>query len=351
MIRIQRQEQWMPFILLLLPLVVSLACNATAGTNGTPEALPSEVPTTQSYPEELILERNIDFGSGSFIYTDTLAGLADLSSYQAALTLSFDGTRDGQPESWSKTYVMLAANNPLARQWRIETSGASPLFLAEMDGTNYEKSGEEACLANTISENDPLTERLELASFLTGVIGADEAGSETANDVEAKHYTFDELALGQQDLTESTGEMWVASEGGYIVKYVLATKANADFFGDGMEGTLIWDYQVSDVNAPLTFALPDDCPPGLVDAPTLPDASNVVNLGGMLAYETSSSLADVIAFYQEQLPALGWTLQGEPATTEVNAFLTYTKGDKTMTIIVGSSETSTEVSIVVSKTP
>ena len=325
---------------LLVPALISLACNTL-----------TRPPASNAPPESITIETDITFGSGDLVIPDPQAGLAELSSYQATLTLAFDGTRDGQPETWSKSYVMLATNEPPARQWAIETSGGTSRILAEMDGMSYEKRGEDACLANTISENDPLTERLELASFLTSVVGADEAGSETVNDVAANHYTFDQLALGQQDLTESTGELWVASEGGYIVKYVLTTKANAEFFGEGMEGTLTWDYQVSDVNAPLVLTQPDDCPLGLVDAPTLPDASNVVNLGGMLAYETSSSVADVVAFYQEQLPALGWTLQGEPAITEANALLTYTMGAKTRTIIISSSETSTEVRVLVSKTP
>ena len=340
-----------PFIIALVSLVFSFGCAAsTDEKNSTPEALPSNGPTIQSTPTkpaELVIERDISFGSGDFVYTDTLAGLADLSSYKAALTLTFDGTRDGQPETWSKSYVMLASNATQARQWTIETGGPTSLFLAEMNGMSYEKRGEESCLANTTSENDPLTERLELASFLTGVIGANEAAREKVNDVEANHYTFDQFALGQGDLTESTGELWVASEGGYIVKYVLTTKANADFFGEGREGTLTWDYQLSDVNLPVTLTLPDDCPPGLVDAPMLPDASNVISPGGMLAYDTSSSLADVTAFYQEQMPALGWTPQGAPAVTDTNTFLTYTMGAETMTIIIVTTEAGTEVTILV----
>lgn len=338
---IRLDKQWMPVIILLLLLVISLACNVNTDTSSTPEA---------SLPEELVIERDTVFGPGSFIYTETNAGLKNLSSYKATLLLGFDGTRDGQPETWSRTYIMLATNNPAARQWTIETTGQVSLFLAEMDGMDYEKRGEDACLANAIPPEDTLTEELELAYFLTGVIGAEEAGTETVNDLAANHYIFDQRAMGQDGLTESTGEIWVAAEDGYIVKYLLTTKANADYFGDGMEGTLTWDYQLSDVNLPAAITLPDGCPPGLVDAPMLPDASNVLNMGGMLAYDTSNIVEDVTAFYQEKMPELGWTPQGEPATTEVNAFLTYTMGDQSMTVIVTAGETSTEVRILVSKT-
>ena len=193
-----------------------------------------------------------------------------------------------------------------------------------------------------------LTEERELASFLTGVIGAEEAGTESINEVAANHFTFDQRALGQDGLTESTGELWVASEGDYLVKYVLTTKADADYFGEGMEGSLTWDYQLSDINAPLAIVLPDDCPPGLVDAPLLPDASNIINSGGMLAYDTSSTLADATAFYQEQIPALGWIPKEESAITEAESFLNYAKDAETMTVIISTVEAHTEVRILIS---
>jgi hypothetical protein len=324
---------------LLIPVLISLACNTFSGA-----------PTSSSNPEQITMESDITFGPGDLDFPDPQAGLAELSSYQATLTLAFEGTRNGQPEAWSKIYTMQAMNNPHARQWTIDTGEGRSVFLAELDGMSYKKNGEDACLATSIQKEDPLTDRLELASFLSGVIGAEGGGSETINDMAANHYTFNQLALGEQDLTDSSGELWIASEGGYIVRFVLTKKADSKYFGEGMEGTLSWDYQLSDVNTPLTITLPDDCPPGLVDAPMLPDASNVLNIGGMLTYDTASSVEDAVAFYQEQIPASSWVLQGEPIITDVNALLTYTKGNKTMTIIIATVETHTEVRILVSET-
>ena len=71
-----------------------------------------------------------------------------------------------------------------------------------------------ACTASVIEQGASLSEIWEPAGFLTGVIGADEAGSETVNGAAAQHYTFDERVLGQSGVAKSTGEMWVASDGG-----------------------------------------------------------------------------------------------------------------------------------------
>lgn len=331
------------FILVLLSS--SLACNTLTGGSG-------EVPDDK-YPQEITIEQNIVYGSGPFEFPEPQVGLSDLSSYKATLTLAFDGTRDGRTEKWSKIYVMLTTRDPAVRQLTIEKSGDIPdptsAFLAELDGADYEKSGEQACETTAIPEGNSLADRFEPVLFLDGVIGADEAGSETVNDVASDKYTFDQRALGEDEVTESTGELWVASEGGYLIKYVLTRKAKADYFGEGVEGTLTLDYELTDINIPAVITLPDDCPPGFVDAPLLPDASTTTNIPGVLAFDTSSTIAEAAAFYQQNIPDLGWEAQEEPSVTDAIAILNYKKGDKVMFIIIKPSDASTEVRIMVSK--
>jgi len=347
-----------PITLLILVLSLTLACSTTTTTTVQPTvtqpSLTASTAVTEPAPVTTV-KRDIVYGSGPFILSHARIALADLSSYTATLTLSFDGTRDGTPEKWTTTYVMLASKEPAISQLTIETVGEisnpSPELHAKMDGMDYEKIGNGPCSAVATKEGASLHDRSEPASFLSFVVGADAAGTETINDVASNHYTFDQHALGLDGLAESAGELWVASEGGYIVKYVLTSKANPDYFGEGIEGTLSYDYELTDINSPVTIKLPQDCPPGFVDTPLLPDASNVAKSPGLLTYETSSSLNDAAAFYQEQIPQLGWTLQGEPAITEVDVLLVYTMDTETMTVIISTMETHTEVQILLSKTP
>jgi hypothetical protein len=279
-----------------------------------------------------------------------VVGLADLASYTATLRLSFDGTQAGKAQQWSKTYVMLSAHEPVARQLIIEKSGDNsdpdPVFMAEAAGAAYERRGTNACNATVIDPANSLGKRMEPAGFLAGVIGAQAAGSETVNGVAADHYTFDERALGLLGIATSTGEMWVASKAGYLVKYVLTTKGDANYFGEGIVGTLTLDYELTGVNQPLAIQLPADCPAGMVNAPLLPNASNVQNVPGMLTYDTASSLADAAAFYQKQIPDLGWTLLGEPVIAESTALLDYAQADQKMTVIITAGDGGTKVRIV-----
>ena len=340
-------RKMLPVIVLLLLLVSSACLKLTSGP-----AAGGPTPDSQT-PGVVTVQADVVFGPGAFIFPDTKAGLADLSSYKGMLTLSFDGTRDGKAQKWSKTYVMLAAQEPAARQLTLEKSGDSSdldrVFMAELDGAAYERRGENACNATVIDSENSLAKHLEPAGFLTGVIGAEEAGSQTVNGAAANHYTFDERAFGQLGLAQSTGEMWVASDGGYILKYLLTTKGNADYFGEGIEGTLTWDYELTDVNGPLTFALPADCPAGMVNAPLLPDASNVLKMPSVLTYDTASSPADAAAFYQQQIPDLGWKLVGEPTITDAAKLLGFTQGDQEMSVVITAGDGVTKVLIVLEK--
>lgn len=300
-------------------------------------------------PQQVKVEKDITFGPGSFHLGDTEAGLADLSSYVATLRVSFDGTRAGKAEIWSKTYTMHATRQPLARHWTIEQSAngsaADTVLQAEMNGLYYEKHGQDSCNAGALPQEDLPSESYEPAAFLSGVIGAEEVGTEDVNDIPTTHYSFDQRALGTADVAQSTGEMWVASEGAYVVKYLLTTTAGPDHFGAGVGGTLSMEYALTGPNAALTIALPEDCPPGLVNAPALPDATNVENLPGLLAFDTATPMAEAVAFYTEQLPPLGWSPQGDPLLAEAAAMLIYTSGDVVATITIEKADGQSHVTI------
>jgi hypothetical protein len=333
-------KHWTILLLVLIPLWISLACITITGDTSPDSAEQSE----------LTVEADVVFGPGLFIFPDPKAGLADLAGYKTTLTRSFDGTRDGQAQKWSQTHIMLTTKEPAARQLTVERTGdlnnLDPIFLAEADGAAYERHAENVCTANVIDLESSTIERLDPIGYLNFVVGAEEAGSETVNDVAAEHYTFDERAFGQLGFAKVTGEMWVASEGGYIVKYLVTTTGNAETFGEGIEGVLTLDYELTEVNQMPAIELPADCPAGMVDAPLLPDAANVLNMPSVLAYDTASSLADAAAFYQEQIPALGWTMVGELMLTDTSALLNFTQGNQEMRVLFNAVDGGTKVHIV-----
>jgi hypothetical protein len=332
------------------------ATSATSATTTPAIAAPTTLgedqfpSVTGSVP--LTFEATINFGDGPFSFPDPQAGLDGLASYQATLVVSFEGTNAGKPSSWTTTYAMRSAKAPASRQATVDGSGdlAEPpkVLITEVGGLSFEQDGQQPCTATVVAGAESAAQRLEPARFLTGVRGADPAGSEPVNGTPSDHYTFDEKAVGLSKQATSKGELWVATQGGYVSRYVLATTGTADHFGDGIEGTITWKYDVIDVNQPVTVTAPDGCPPGLVSAPLLADATNVDNSPGVLSFDTASSMADVITFYKNEIPKLGWKIEGDPSADAGGSTIEFSQGGTSLTVTAAPSATSTNVTISLS---
>lgn len=368
-------RRWTISLLLLGPLIMSSACMSLTGntptetqsSEGTVKPLtatplldatsvsPIETQTLSAEPEEILVEGDLVFGPGAFNLLDPTAGLSGLLSYKATLRLTFDGTEVGQPSQWSKTYAMLVTSTPTTRQLTIEATGqvsdSEPVFMAEFAGTAYTQRGENVCNATVIDPENLLAQQMEPAGFLIGVIGAEDASNDTINGLAVSHYLFDERALGLLDIAKSTGEIWIASDGDYVVKYILTTTGDADYFGEGIEGTVTWDYELTDVNQAIALELPKDCPAGMIDAPLLPDATDVQNMPGLLSYTTASSAIEVAAFYQHRLPTLGWQPTADPSISATAALMEFTQDNQLLSVIITAGEAGTTVHILAEVQP
>jgi len=367
-------------LLILLLISTSFACQ-TIGSSSTPEA---EVSGTPEF-----IEVDLELGPGNFDYPDTAAGLAELSSFKASLTVSFEGTQGGQAAQWSNTSVFTYQKEPLARTLTFETTAVvedpQPNFRAEMDGAEYELFADGNCFASPLDPANSAIEFLNPIVAVAGVLGAEESGHETVNGIETDHYTFDERAIAQAGLNTSSGELWVASQGGYLVRYHLTTEGDENYFGEGMAGTVTWDYELSEVNQVAAIQLPDGCPAGMVDAPMLPDAVNITDMPGLLQYDTATSVLEARAFYEQELPKLGWVVPAAPLPEEMalpegmsqeqfqqmlemmqqlgsggpagptptpdpnNAVLEFTRGEYTLSVTITLGTTGTRVQITMSR--
>lgn len=176
-------------------------------------------------------------------------------------------------------------------------------------------------------------------------MGGEPLGHQARAGIEADGYSFDERAVGDAGLARTTGEVWVATAGGFVVAYSMTSEGGTDLFGDGIEGTITWQYELTDMNAPAPIEVPEDCPEGLIEAPMLPDAANIVDAPGLLTYDTASTVADVLAFYEEHGPEVGWVPAGEPAVGDTSASVDYSNGDDFVTLIVRTTDSGARVNL------
>lgn len=347
-----RKRIWINFGLILLSFIM-LACscsllNGIEDTNAPDEPPSDDAPTAVSIPESYF-----EFGSGPFDLPDPAFGLAELSSYRTVLRLTFDGLRNGQPEQWSRSFEMTASQQgTIFDQMIVQVSGqadSQPLsdqYLAEISGTQYEQLDGSECEATIMGEGaTPLAEDWEPARLLSPLRGADEAGIEEVNGVTTHHYTFDARALGLSGLGTGSGEAWVASEGGYLLKYTFQFEGSEEYFGEGegVTGALAWEYELLDINQPVVLSLPEGCPYGRVEVPMLDNAIETNELPGTTTYKTASAVEEVITFYQEQLPIIGWEVVAEPALSEEGGAVTFVRDETQLTILAILGEDGTTV--------
>jgi hypothetical protein len=153
---------------------------------------------------------------------------------------------------------------------------------------------------------------------------------ETVNGILCRHYVFDETSITWTALAHAEGEVWIAVDGDYVVKYTVEAEGLNPASQE--EGHVEWEYQVRDVNASIIIEPPAGCEAAESEFPTMPDATNVRTFGNTVSYESSSSLDDVLAFYQEQMPAEGWSDTGNSFISESSAMLSFTKDGRAATV-------------------
>jgi hypothetical protein len=309
-----------------LALVAAVVCTvliagACSASGGSSDATGTTDPTGNSLA--------VASGPGDFVLFDPLAGLSDLPGYRASLTTSFDGVTGSGPQEWQVTSTMVRVGEA-AMQVTFEYDGVfaavDPVYVAEFGGTVYYRDIDGVCTAHAGGGDGSTTAAFEPADELAGVVGAELIGERDVGGVAAVGYRFDERAVGLYGSALARGEVWVARDGGFVVEYVLEIDATDELFGDGVDGTMSWRYEMSGSDVPDQIEIPDDCPPGRVTGPKPQDASVVVDAPGILAYDTASTFDDVLDLYRAASAELGWVPTGDDATGEAGGLVTFDYG-------------------------
>jgi len=330
---------------LLMLGLVQLACGPSKGAAPTPTAPKATQPVAEATatPEEEVLSLE-----------KITTGLEALQSYRIVWTMKFEGKdSEGNPVSWSIKWQQEAVKEPPAHSISLEGSGKD---VEELSGIRFVQVGDkqyvlipgQGCVTTTPEEPSKPVKVFSPDDF-GGISGAKLVGTETVNGIKAKHYTFNEKALGPLfQAARAKGDIWVAVEGNYIVKYVLEAEGGESLFGKGEQGKLTWEYQVTDINQPITIEPPEECLQALPeDIPILPDAAGMSTFAGFITYTTSKSFEEALNFYKAEMKAKGWTPTGEPMVMGNTAMLTYTKDGRTAQVMLSEEEGKVTVSITI----
>ena len=314
----------------------------TEGTGGTGPTDPTGVTDTTAVADE------ITFGRGTIDLLDPTAGLDALPSYHASLTMSFTGTRAGTPETWEVVRDLVVSRDSQVRILTTSQVGTAPSSRQriEIGRSRYEHVGDAPCEVTIVDPDEPVfVTDTDPAVWLPAVRGAEDDGAADVGGVPARHATFDERAFGSLDPATSIGEVWTATDGGHVLRMHVETTGGSGFLGHDATGTLTIDYTLDAIGTPVSVDVPADCGVGMIDAPLPPDAHDVALLPGVTAFLTATAPVDVVAFYEQQLPAAGWQPDGDVMIGADGTVRAFVRGAETFVVFVRAEGDSTGVTL------
>ncbi|MBN1922901.1 MAG: hypothetical protein JW892_16745 [Anaerolineae bacterium] len=324
-------------------LLVACSSSGPSATAAPTVILPTEVSASDMTPDDDIAEPTASTpisvgGPGALNLTQPGAHLDSLSRYQAELQTRFSGTQNGQALERS-THLTLAYAGPGAQVTRLESrvTGEEPIFLlaGEVAGTRFIQSASDAPCSSLVDSEDTETPTFgDPWSEIPAIYGAELMGEETVNGFETEHYTFDQRAIRWAAETTAEGELWIAKDGGFLVRYRLSMQAPAGVLS-AAEGEQTWQFDLNPLSEDANL-LPESCAPVLTDFPMLPDASQSLRMPGFLSYLTGSDLNAAAEFYRQELATAGWQEQDAFNVTPERTVLFFvrpiTEDDDTVTM-------------------
>jgi hypothetical protein len=111
---------------------------------------------------------------------------------------------------------------------------------------------------------------------------------------------------------------------------------------DAGEGVLSGRFVVDDIG-PQTIEPISGCE---TDLPLPPDATRLVKMPGLIAFESTATPDEIVAFYQAALAEAGWVPTAGPETGVDAILLSYRHGEQTLDINIESRETGVHVELL-----
>ena len=327
---------------------------ATPRPTDTPQPTPTLPPTADTNrldPHILTLAEN----------------LARFNSYRFKIDMTFNGTTPAGAATTANMHAAIAnITEPPAASLTITANGVeqfeelNSLAVTQKGGTSYISLPGAGCLTSPAEED--VMEQLG-ANFLD-TIQFDEAleqarliGQENVNGIPALHYEVDSSLINENDQFEEVyGDLYIAQDGGYLVRMVLNGEGEIDFLRDSRNTytEMHVEYNLTDTNQPITIPLPPGCEEtaagGGSNFPITEDAFDVASIPGFTSYKTEKALADVVDFYEAALPGAGWAKSGSDSfESEDTAVLIYTRGQEKLNITIGKEDDDTRFVLVASE--
>jgi hypothetical protein len=242
---------------------------------------------------------------GDLNLPDPLTGLAALNSYHLSYANTVKGSQKGEAVDSSLAIEGQVSGEDESELVQQESTGLQPVYLQRviLAGAEYSQQEAKGVCRTAADSSEALLP--DPAVKLPPVFGAKRVGPETIDGISTVRYQFDEAAVAWQagQTGKAQGQVWLAVEGGYVVKYELTIQYPSGDF----QGTRSWSYELSNINGETPVTLPEGCLPLITDIPMMEGATGAVQRPGFQKYSASATLEQVMAFYTQAMASSGWT--------------------------------------------
>jgi hypothetical protein len=362
------KQSWIAPPFLALVLLGAAACSA--GQQGAAQqgaAAPATVLATKAgvsrSPEakKTLSEQPTNPTGESLSLGSRDVGLDKLKSYRIRWQSQWSTTESGKTETANWDWLEEFSSSPEALHWNwksadVNATSQNSFEAWQMGDTTYmvttDKNGQNSCVSySTGDASQRLSKGLFSPKSLGSLSGARYVGDETVNGISTKHFQYDEKSAALAGFGKVSGEVWVAADGGYVVRDNMHWEGTAGLFGSTATGTGDgqWAWELSNVDQPITITPPENCGGSAGSIPVMPDAKEKTTLGDTIIYKTAGTPEQVVDFYNQQMTAAGWKLEGEPKVTGNFTTLTFSQNGKKAVVNIASEGGETNVIINVTK--
>lgn len=315
----------MRHLLILLPLLFALACLPTTTAtfvSHTPPAPSTEPTPAQSSPNSQTLDAY--HATFEIRFEGTYTWIYHLESRTDGGATAYDLHIEGVEAPQNPGDVRVVLEGDVVRMRGPATDDTCVQFPSDLD------------LGRSFLSPDDLIPPQEVEAALRPV------GIETIIGREATHYTLRQPSLADWQNVEI--DIWKDTTSGTTLRYDLRA-AGPDPLFDAGEGALSFQFAVSDIG-PQTIEPIAGCE---IDLPLPPGATRLVKMPGLVAFESTATSDEIVAFYQIALAEAGWEPLAEPETGVDAILLSYRRDGETMDINIEIRAAGVYVELLLSK--
>lgn len=297
--------------------------------------------------------------------SDAMAGLDKFDSYRMAYNMTIEGKDANgkaakQQIKLTQEYIKSKDSMHMAMQgsgWEIESqAGAFDIYQIGKTGyimTTTKDNPKPTCIS--FSSDQPTFDKSQLISpdDLMGAIQSRDlvARGEMVNGVKADHYKLSKAEFDFGVMTSQTGEVWIAQDGGHLVRFTGQAEGDFSLSADKIKGKVTWTYDLLDVNKLTAITLPPECKASadaIKDMPIPANAAEQGSFGDIITFTSPDAPKVVGAFYRKELVAKGWKILSD-SNLDTVVMLSVQKDTRKYQIMITPGTNDKGTAVVITK--